>query len=242
MRLGIMQPYFFPYIGYFDLIANTDRWVVFDVVQYNHRSWMNRNRILHPRQSWQYVTVPVRYAPKGTPVTEIRLQTPAESCRRILGQLDHYRRRAPYFREAVALVGEAFARSGNDSLCSLNTAGLSVVCEYLGIPFRWQRCSELGLHLDGVEHPGQWALKISAQMGAATYTNPVGGKQLFVNSEWEEAGIRLEFMDVPDFAYNCAPYVFEPNLSIIDVIMWCSPDSVRSFLQEHKRTGISKCL
>ena len=59
MRLGIMQPYFFPYLGHFSLIAAADEWVVFDVTQYTPSSWMNRNRILHPVRGWKWLTVPL---------------------------------------------------------------------------------------------------------------------------------------------------------------------------------------
>ena len=69
-----MQPYFFPYLGYFELIARTDRWVVLDTVQYNRKSWMNRNRILHPNNGWQYINAPVHHAPRGTLIEKVFVQ------------------------------------------------------------------------------------------------------------------------------------------------------------------------
>ena len=90
-----MQPYFFPYLGYFELIARVDRWVVFDVVQYNAKSWMNRNRILHPKEGWQYITVPVEKAPRGTLIRDIRVKDMVDSRERVLGQMVHYKKKAP---------------------------------------------------------------------------------------------------------------------------------------------------
>jgi len=233
LTLGIMQPYFFPYIGYFALIANTDRWVTLDVVQYRRRSWMNRNRILHPTHGWQYICAPVRHAPQGSRLTEIRLLSLEEAHRRILGQLHHYRRHAPYYQDVVSIVEKTFTDASNDdSLCALNMASLSAVCRYLGVRFDCLRCSELAVRADDIEHPGQWALKICGELGATAYLNPVGGRGLFMPYEWREAGICLRFAETAYFTYGCAPYEFQPHLSILDVMMWCSPNLVRSFLEE----------
>ena len=221
-----MQPYFFPYIGYFTLIARTDRWVVFDVVQYNARSWMNRNRILHPTTGWQYVNVPVEHAPKGTAIRDIRVKDKAAALARITGQLEHYRRHAPHFAAVLELVREAFGRAGTDRLVDLNISTLSATCRYLGIPFESSLCSAMNLQLDGVEHAGQWALRISQQLGADTYLNPPGGRAIFKPEEWDAAGIRLGFVDPPALAYECKPYGFVEHLSILDVLMWNRPDEV----------------
>ena len=225
MKLGIMQPYFFPYIGYFELIAKTDYWVVFDVVQYNDRSWMNRNRILHPKAGWQYIQVPVAKTPHGTPIHRIRLKDRAAAQTRLLGQLDHYRKHAPYFRQVIDVVHASFAES-SDRLVDLNVAGLASVCAYLGLEFRFSLCSETDLDLEGIEHPGQWALRIAEKLGASEYINPPGGRDLFRQSEWEAASIRLRFTEMPSFSYPCGPYPFIDNLSILDVLMWNRPAEI----------------
>jgi hypothetical protein len=231
--LGIMQPYFFPYIGYYALIARTDRWVVFDVVQYNARSWMNRNRVLHPRTGWQYVGVPVHHAPKGTPIHDISLQDKDAALARLLGQIEHYRRHAPHFPAVVELVRGAFARTPTNRLVDLNVATLAATCDYLGVAFDESLCSEMNLHLEGIEHAGQWALRISAQLGASTYLNPPGGRDIFRPAEWAAAGIAIGFVDPPPLRYDCRPYAFVEHLSILDVLMWNRPDTVAAALREH---------
>lgn len=233
LTLGIMQPYFFPYIGYFALIAQTDRWVVFDVVQYNAKSWMNRNRILHPQTGWQYVGVPVHHAPKGTLIREIRVQNKEAALDRLLGQLQHYHRRAPHFPAVVELVRNAFVRASTDRLVDLNVATLAATCEYLGLTFDWSVCSEMGLDLNGIEHAGEWALRISAQLGADTYINPPGGRGIFRPEEWAAAGIALRFLDPPALRYDCAPYAFIESLSILDVLMWNRPETIAAALREN---------
>jgi hypothetical protein len=242
MRLGIMQPYFFPYAGYFELIASTDRWVVFDTVKYNRRSWMSRNRILGPRQGWQYVGVPVRHAVSGTPVHAVAVVDKGAAQDRLLGQLAHYRRSAPCYRQVTRLVDDGFARSASGRLVDLNVGTQAAVCEYLQIPFRWQLCSESGFDLGAVAHPGQWALRICEAMGAQTYVNPPGGVGLFRAEEWTRAGIALRFLEVSQLRYTCAPYGFEPGLSILDVLMWLHPDAVKAQWQRRLRAPPREAL
>lgn len=224
-----MQPYFFPYLGYFELIANTDRWVVFDVVKYNDKSWMSRNRILHPSRGWQYINLPVAKAEHGTPIHAICAKDKAAARDRIRGQLEHYRRRAPHFDAVMNLVDAAFSGS-SDRLVDINFNGIAAVCARLEIEFKADLCSKLDLDLDSVEHAGQWALHIARQLGANEYLNPPGGRDLFRPEEWASAGIRLRFTELPDFAYSCAPYQYVEHLSILDVLMWNEPGVVRRAL------------
>ena len=226
MKLGIMQPYFFPYIGYFELIFRTDRWIVFDVVQYHAKSWMNRNRILHPVNGWQYINVPVKKTPRDTLISDVQIIDKEAALKRILGQLVHYKKYAPYYHEVANLMEKTFNAVNSDRLVDLNTASLIETCKYLGIEINWSTCSRMNLDLKDIKHAGQWALRISIQLGADEYINPVGGKEIFIESEWKEAGILLKLLEPLLFKYNCSPYEFIPGLSIIDVLMWSHPEEI----------------
>jgi hypothetical protein len=227
MIIGIMQPYFFPYLGYFELIERTDRWVVFDVVQYKAKSWMNRNRILHPTRGWHYIGVPVQKTPRGTLIRDVRVKNMDFALTRILGQINHYRKRAPYFCQVENLIQTAFNSVKSDRLVDLNVATLDATCSYLGIAFDWSLCSEMNLDLEGIEYPGQWALRIATQLDAKEYLNPPGGRDIFDKAEWDTAGIDLQFTDMPQIKYDCSPYEFIAHLSILDVLMWNAPEVVR---------------
>jgi hypothetical protein len=231
LKLGIMQPYFFPYLGYFELIARTGKWVIFDVVQYTTRSWMNRNRILHPTKGWQYVGVPIQKARRGTLIQDILIKDLTATKDRILAQIDHYRRHAPFFRDVVQLISNAFSSVKSNKLVDLNIATLVETCAYLKIPFYWSVCSKMGLQLDDIKHPGQWALRIAEQMGADVYINLSGGRDIFDPTEWDEAGIILEFTELPSFTYDCAPYDFVEHLSILDVLMWNPPSVISELIR-----------
>jgi hypothetical protein len=225
MVLGIMQPYFFPYLGYYQLMMAVDRWIVFDIVKYAHRSWMNRNRVLHPTTGWQYVGVPV-HAKRDTRIDAVAVVDRRAAQERILGQLDHYRGKAPHFRAVRDLVRQTFASATTGKLRDLNVQSLLAVCDYLGTPFDWSNCSEMELSLPVIEHPGQWALEISKAVGARRYVNRPGGRPIFRPKEWETAGIELCFLEPPTFRYPTGPYNFEADLSILDVLMWNDPAAV----------------
>lgn len=226
---GIMQPYFFPYLGYFDHISRCDTWVVFDITQYTPKSWMTRNKILHPKSGFLYVSCDV-YGSQSMVVSEVALRDPAAARAKLLGQLSHYRKHAPHYRQVVALVEQAFDRAGSDSLTAVDVSALRVVCEYLDIPFTPIIASEAGFTLPQITHPGQWALEIATLLGADHYLNPPGGRELFRPEEFAARGIGLSFTRVPEFTYACDPYQFEPHLSILDVLMWNTAEEVRVHL------------
>jgi len=230
MTLALMQPYFFPYIGYFELIASTERWLVFDTAQFSLQSWMYRNRILHPKEGWQYISLSLHKPSPRRSVGETSLKDPAESGAKLLRQLEHYRRKAPYYRQVCTLVEETFAETKTKCLVELNIRSLVFSCGYIGVPFPHEKLSELNLLLPPVTYPGQWPLEIATLLGAARYINASGGRSLFRPEDFRDRSIGLSFMPETDFRYECAPYVFQPHLSILDVLMWNSPQSVREHL------------
>ena len=226
MRLAIMQPYFFPYLGHFSLVAACDEWVVFDISQYAKRGWMNRNRVLHPAGGWCWATVPLADASIHMRTDAARLLDPAASCRAILGQLSHYRR-APHYKAVTDLVRDVFADAG-PSLVELNVRGLAAVCRFIGLPFRYRLASALPLDLPAHPGPGGWAPAICAALGARAYVNPAGGQALFDPADFARRGIDLAFLQAAPFAYRTSPFEFEPGLSILDVLMWNDPATVRN--------------
>lgn len=230
MRAGIMQPYFFPYLGYFALIERSDKWVVFDVTQYTPKTWMNRNRVLHPSESWNWVTVPLANSSNSIRIHEAQVLDVNKARSSALGKISHYRNRAPYWREVNELLETSFDDAGEGSLVALNVSAMRVVCAYLGITFEPLICSELALDLSMVDHPGGWAPAVSSALGANEYLNPVGGHQLFRDEEFRKQGITLEFLEFPTFEYDTGSYAFEPNLSVLDVLMWNDVKSIRSAL------------
>jgi hypothetical protein len=226
MRLGIMQPYFFPYLGHFALIAAVDEWVVFDIPQYTRKSWINRNRVLHPAAGWQYISIPLADSSIHIRISDARIACIQDQERYVLGKVSHYRRRAPYYKEVCEVIRHTFAAAPDHSLVSLNIGGLRSVCQYLALPFHYRRCTELTFDFPEQLHPGGWAPWIAARLGADTYINPIGGRELFDPSEFARGGVALQFLDFSPFDYETPGYKYESNLSILDVMMWNEPEAI----------------
>ncbi|TDN68006.1 WbqC family protein [Paraburkholderia sp. BL10I2N1] len=233
MKLGIMQPYFFPYLGHFALIAAVDEWIVFDVTQYTPKTWMNRNRILHPKEGWQYATVPLANSSTSIKTHEARVLNLIDTKTSLLGKLSTFRKHAPFYAEVSQLVRDAFERTTGDSLCALNVNALQAVCEYLGLPFSWRIGSELNLAFPEEMGPGDWAPFICRALGATEYVNPLGGRDLFDPVKFARIGVSLRFAGFDEFTYDPAPFRYEPHLSIIDVLLWNAPDKVAHALRSH---------
>ena len=231
MKLAVMQPYLLPHIGYFALIDYADEWIFFDDVQYIRRGWVNRNRILKPTGDWQYITVPVQKHSRETPIKDVLVSRGGDWRKRILGQLEHYRKNAVNFEVVRDFLCEAFE---NDSLTisELDVHLTRKTLEYLGIPFRYRIFSELDLQLGEVQDPGDWALEISKALGASEYVNPPGGRAIFDGERFRAANIELKYLTARPVEYRQGRREFVPGLSILDVMMFNSVETIRSMLSD----------
>ncbi|MCU0857992.1 MAG: WbqC family protein [Pontiellaceae bacterium] len=245
MKLGIMQPYFFPYLGHFDLINRADEWIVFDTAQYMRHQWVNRNRILHPNAGWQYVTIPLKKHTRETLINRIEAAENSDWRGRILRQLQHYRKSAPFYAEVTGFLEECFAVEGGN-LTELNAVMLERTCRHLGIATPFHILSRMDLVLEGpIEEPGDWALRIAYAFGADEYVNAAGGAELFDAAKFAAHGIALFIQSYTHMTYPCGPFRFEPGLSIIDVMMWNSPEAIRAHLDSlrgsagERRVGVA---
>ena len=228
-----MQPYLFPYIGYWQLIANSDEFIFFDVVQYNKKSWMNRNRILHPDKSkdFQYISVPVKKYSKGTSISDVVLNNDEKWQDKILGQLTVYKKlKAPFYDETIKLIKTIFSKN-YESLFSLSIESTTIICNYLDIDLKYQIALDIDFDREKIEGPGDWALEISKALKATHYINPYSGYEIFDEDKYNTNGIDIEFLKS-----NLTPYEqswredFQAGLSIIDIMMFKSKDEIKELL------------
>ena len=233
MRVAIMQPYFFPYIGYFQLIKAADRFILFDEVQYIRHGWINRNRILKPVTGWQYITMPLVTHSRDTLIKDIQVADVAVNKGKILRQLQHYKKTAPHYKAVMELLGDCLIKPG-DNIVTMNARCLKAVCDYIGIPFTIEIASQLYFDYSGVQHAGEWALRMSEQLKATAYINPVGGRALFNPVQFEQSNIRLQFLQTGITTYSQRRNDFEPGLSIIDVMLFNEPAQINNFLNEYE--------
>ena len=233
MRLAIMQPYFFPYLGYFSLMEATERWIVFDTPQYIRRGWVNRNRVLKRGEGdWKYIAIPIVKSPRTTPINEISIDESKDWRSDILRNLDYYRdSRAPHFRETTDFLNRTLD-FGSDRLSVALTHWIRETCAYVGLHRRIDVFSELELRIGPVTHAGEWALRICESLGASGYVNPPGGREIFDAQQFEASGIELRFLNPTLPPYDQRRAEFIPGLSIIDALMWNSRPKVLAMIRD----------
>ena len=231
MIYGIMQPYFFPYIGYFSLIDYSDRFIFFDTPQYINHGWVNRNRVLKQDGTPNYIIVPLQKAPRETAIKDMRIR-PEDWRGKIYGQLDVYRKKAPNFKSTMDFLHSILDPWEGESLSELNIYTTEAVSRQIGITTPFDVSSRMQLELPEIKAPDEWALYITKALGGDVYVNPPGGMSFFDPAKYEAAGIDLRFLKA-----NLPPYVqrighFEPGLSIIDVMMYNDAAAITDMLHD----------
>ena len=230
MKLAIMQPYVFPYIGYFQLINHVDQFVIYDDVQYINRGWINRNRILVNGQA-KYFTLPVKKADRSLPINQRELADEFGSQKdSILRQIDTAYNKAPYYADVATLIKECFDfPEKNVALFVANS--IRQFCQFLDIDTRFVVSSELQKPsgLKGEDH----ILEINKILGSTNYINPIGGTELYDHDRFAENGISLQFLETRGIEYPQFPkFEFVPFLSIIDVLMFNDKTKISELLGE----------
>ncbi|MBR4826591.1 MAG: WbqC family protein [Bacteroidales bacterium] len=232
MTLSANQPYFMPYLPYWQLIDCADTFLVSDDYHYMKQSWIPRNRIL-VNGRWQY----------------FRLEINDQSCHRLirdtqllpldvttkLRTLEMAYHKAPHFAEGYALC-ERVLSCKSLNLCEFLTASIKQVCDYLYITTRIAFTSDV---------PGNCELRKEERIydfcrhfGADRYVNAIGGRQMYHVPEFAARGIRLEFLNSRIPPYKQFDDVFIPALSVIDAVMFLSREQLRDALD--KRTFIDE--
>ena len=230
MRLGIMQPYFMPYLGYFALIKHTDEFILFDTVQFIYHGWIERNRMLKQTGGWQYIAVPLQKHSRETKIQDILINNEQPWQKKMVAQLQHYRR-APYYRAVMGILEELFA-SDYENITQLDRKALQLVCEYLGIHREFPVFSEMNCPIATATAPDEWALNICKALGADEYWNPPGGMEFFDREKYRHAGVDLRFQKIVLEEYPQRGEPFEARLSILDVMMFNSPERINEMLDK----------
>lgn len=232
MKLGIMQPYFFPYLGYFSLIKYVDHFVFFDTPQYIVRGWVNRNRILKQDGTATYIGVPVRKSARETAIKDICINNDEKWKEKIYGQLAVYKKKAPYYKTVIDLMRDILDKKW-ESLSELNICGIEAVCGALGINRKFDIFSRMDLRIGTINAADEWALQISKSMGYDVYVNPPGGKSFFDIEKYTAQNIKVEFLQNELVPYVQKKEHFEAGLSIVDVMMFCDVKETNELLDKY---------
>ncbi|GHV91892.1 hypothetical protein AGMMS50268_23950 [Spirochaetia bacterium] len=229
MKLGIMQPYFLPYIGYWQLIKAVDTFVIYDNIKYTKKGWINRNRYLQNGTD-AYFTLPLK---KDSDFLDVKDRYIADSFdkNKILNQIKAAYEKAPYYNSAFQLFKTLIE---HDALNLFEYIYFSVnhVCAYLSINTKIIKSSEIM-----IEHSlksEEKVIEICKWLKADTYINPIGGQKLYSKEHFKQNRINLNFIQSNEIQYKQYDNDFVPWLSILDVMMFNTLEQINQMLDKYE--------
>ena len=227
VKIAIMQPYFLPYIGYFQLMNAVDEFVVYDNIEYTKKGWINRNRILINGKD-VFITIPLK---KDSDYLDVRDRNLAQSWQsektKLLNKITSSYRKAPYFDPVYQIV-ESCILFNEYNLFLFILHSLQVVNKYLNIATPLIISSTI--LIDHNLKAEKKVVEICRARNADSYLNPIGGSQLYNKDRFKEQGIDLNFLKTANFQYKQFNNEFIPFLSIIDVMMFNSTEKITEYL------------
>lgn len=223
MRLAIMQPYFFPYIGYFQLIAAVDLFIVYDNIKYTKKGWINRNRMLQNGKDVMF-SLPLKSDSDYLNVCARELVADFNRGK-LLNQIKGAYRQAPFFTQTFPLVEQVIQYEDMNLFRFLHHS-IVKTCEYLGITTEIRISS--GIAIDHDLKNQDKVLALCEMVGASSYVNAIGGMELYSKETFRDKGIDLKFIKSNTFEYAQFGDAFVPWLSIIDVLMFNPLDTVKT--------------
>lgn len=236
MKLAIMQPYFFPYIGYWQLLNIADRFVIYDDVNFVKRGWINRNRILINGEP-SYITIPLDHASQNKRIRDIHLKDSPLWRRKMLKSIEYAYRKSPFFSEVFP---ELQRQIGHQSinLADYLAQHLSKMATFLGISTEFVSTSSSyrNSNLTGQDR----VLDICKREDATSYFNLQGGQTLYDSESFENANIELYFVSTQIGPYKQRSANFVSNLSVIDVLMEVGVEGIGQRLGEFELSAIDQ--
>jgi len=231
IKVAMMQPYFLPYIGYFQLINAVDKFIICDNIQYTKRGWFNRNRILD-NGIVRVFTIPLKKEKRRVNVNERFLASNSIKERtKIIKQIRCMYAKAPYFEEHFPIIRRTFLKD-KENLFDFIYYSVTQICSALGINTEIVICSSIDM--DHTLKAQQRVIETCKKVKADTYINPIGGQILYDKDVFKANGIELMFLKSIDTEYKQFNNDFIPKLSIIDVMMFNNVETIQDFLKKYK--------
>ncbi len=226
--VGIMQPYVFPYIGYFQLIKAVDKFVVYDDVAFINKGWINRNNILLGGKASMF-TIPLIGASQNRLIREIEVDNLTIWGKKMLKTLEQSYKKAPFFQEGFKIVEQVFSIEFAN-IAQLATTSLKETCKYLRINTEIVESSII--YKNQNLKAQNRILDICLQEKAVHYINPIGGQTIYDKQLFADNKILLNFIKAKPVHYKQFKNEFVPWLSMIDLLMFCSVDEIHEHLEK----------
>ncbi|RXK48187.1 WbqC family protein [Aquirufa rosea] len=227
MSVAIMQPYFFPYLGYFQLVQAVDDFVFYDDVMFIKKGWINRNQILLQNKSFLF-TIPLEKQSQNKSIRESNIAWGSEFPNKWLQQLQSAYKKAPQYVPVMELI-ESILQKKTETIADLAADSVMATWQYLNLEKRFHFSSQMNVsrELERAER----LISITESLGSKHYINAKNGQELYQKEYFAQHGVQLNFLNqsLPSYSQGNLSN-FLPGLSMIDVLMWNSNEDIKSML------------
>lgn len=230
MKIAIMQPYIFPYIGYFQLINAVDKFIIYDDVNFINKGWINRNRILVNGKDSLF-TIPLKEASQNKLINSIEVNWDSAWKSKFLKTIEQSYKKAPHYQQVLPLI-EGLLNSEKSIFSEIIFENLTQVCQYLEIKTEIVPSSSIYQNTDLKAQ--ERIIDICEQEKTDTYINPIGGLELYDKAAFQTIGKELFFIKSKAIRYTQFKNEFVPWLSIIDILMFNSPEQISVLLKDYE--------
>ena len=228
MKLAVMQPYFFPYLGYWQMFAAVDKFVLLDDVNFIMRGYINRNNILVGGAPHLF-TIPLEKPSRNKLINETKLNFDDKARESLLRTFACAYRKAPHYNEVYPILEETVNNPEPD-LTRFLKHSFERVKEYLGLKTEILVSSEI--EKDNTLRAQDRIIAINQVLGSTQYINAIGGQELYSREDFDRVGIKLNFIKMLPCDYKQFQNEFVPNLSLIDILMFNSVAETKAMLSE----------
>ncbi len=230
MTIAIMQPYLFPYIGYWQLIQAVDTFVVYDNIQFSKKGWFHRNNILLNGKKTLF-SIPLKKDSDYLDVADRMLSEDSDKqINKIMGQIENGYKKAPYFNDVFPLIKDIFGSSEKNLFYYIYNS-IQLVVEYLDIDTKIIHSSMLDI--DHQLKAEEKVIAINKILHVDRYINVIAGQELYDKDKFLAEGITLNFLNTGITEYKQFDDEFVPYLSIIDIMMFNSKDEIKEMLDKY---------
>lgn len=225
-----MQPYIFPYIGYFQMIKAVDVFVFYDDVNYIKGGWINRNKI-NINSNSTYFTIPLKNSSSFKKINEIEIFKESKDYNKIIKSIEQAYKKAPYYEEIMPIIRDVL-NSDYQTISELTIESIQVISNYLQIDTVFKVSSLDFSYTINLER-SERLIEIVKKCDGNQYINAIGGKDLYSKAYFKNHGIELNFIEPQRIEYQQFGNEFIPWLSIIDILMFNSPAKVNELLGQY---------
>jgi hypothetical protein len=249
MKLAIMQAYFFPYLGYFQLINAVDKFILYENLSFRKESWMTRNRLLAAKSKPFYIKLSVKSKSSNKKISEIEIAD-RKWKQSLLKNIHHHYKFSEYYQEVMPFL-ERIIQTDTDSLHTYNSKTICMIAELLGITTKIDYSNSHYLNLENelqlkyqhketerlfqtMDRKTARVISIARQEKADVFINAIGGSFLYSKTEFTAHNINLFFISTNDYKYQQSSKDFFRDLSIIDVLLNCGIEKTKELMNHFK--------